>query len=370
MNTIRLALGFALLAFSISVGAAPTVYRIAEFPRAIDGLYLQAPEGINDNNQVVGSTLTCRQSDDCTYDAYIWDVSKGLRVKLPRLAYTTFKGQPCAAHAINNKGRVVGHCGAEGGRPGIAVFWKDGVARALARFPDQTKGFAQAINESGQIAGRYTGAGSVAVRWIPGDASELGLPRGAFKRSYALDINDQGKIVGYFEDTSGEPNLARTYVFKPATGVYTFLPARTSGFSTRSAFAINSVGRIVGEDAGRAVAWNKSTLALKVLPIPSGNGICCSAAFDINDRDEVLGWGDPADGSDRDLYLVKGTSEVYRLKDLLSPEDPVSGCVKFNPINSSLTRSAVINNDGVIAASGVNLCTGVGNIYILTPEAN
>jgi uncharacterized membrane protein len=355
MKITRL-LEFALLTFSISVGAATPVYRIAEFPHEVNGLYWETPQGINDNKQLVGTVLNGE-----TYDAYFWDATTGSRVKLPRLAYTTFIDRSCVAHDISNKGKVVGHCGAEGGRKGIAVVWNDGVAKALQRFPGQIQSFAQAINGNGQIAGYFTGVGTTAGRWIAGDALELGLPQGAEKSSYSHDINDQGNIVGFFADAAADPVLWRAYVFKPATGVYTFLHTRTSGFAIRTAAAINNVGRIVGEDAGRAVAWNKDTLNVRVLPFPTSDGICCSAALDINDRDEVIGWGEPVQKGERDLYLVKA-SVVYRLKHLLTPENPVSSCVKFD------TFSAVLNNNGVIVSSGTNQCTGVSNIYILTPK--
>src|SRR5215217_2957952 len=125
MKIESLILGFSLLTFSISVSAAPPVYRIAEFPHEVDGLYWETPQGINDNKQLVGTVLNGE-----TYDAYFWDATTGSRVMLPRLAYTTFIVRSCVAHGINNKGKVVGHCGAEGRRKGVAVFWKDGVAKA------------------------------------------------------------------------------------------------------------------------------------------------------------------------------------------------------------------------------------------------
>src|SRR5205085_1782379 len=98
------------------------------------------------------------------------------------------------AHAINNKGQIVGlSSGPHGDR---AVTWKQGKIHALPT-PGALSSAAFGINDRGQIVGQaiLDGLGARAVLWQGGEMRVLGTLGGSTTSS-AESINEHGQITG------------------------------------------------------------------------------------------------------------------------------------------------------------------------------
>jgi probable HAF family extracellular repeat protein len=140
---------------------------------------------------------------------------------------------------INSRRQVVGF--SDGG----AVLWENGVITDLG------PGFANAINDSGQVVGGSVVGSSHAFLWDNGVFTDLGTLGGDI--SVALGINGSGQVVGRSETAAGQ-----THAFLWEKGVMTDLG--TLGGSQSVASAINDAGQIVGssETASgetRATLW-------------------------------------------------------------------------------------------------------------------
>lgn len=85
----------------------------------------------------------------------------------------------------------------------MAASWDaDGVIHALGGLPDATESGAWGINRSGLAVGnsnRWVGSNRYdhAVAWVDGSAVDLDPEAPAGVRSTAMQVNDQGEIVGY-----------------------------------------------------------------------------------------------------------------------------------------------------------------------------
>jgi hypothetical protein len=171
------------------------------------------------------------------------------------------------ALALNNTGTIVGiesH--------NFAASWINGTVEHL----DARNSSATAVNESGVAVGSLEGP-SRAVMWKEGKAYDLGW--GA--NSGAVDINDQGLIVGHRGNEAVLWSNGETLV----------LPGFGLGYVGVS--AINNVGVAVGTGLaahGRhqnAVAWIGNTAT--VLPSLSPDWVG-GVAGDINDAGLIVGY--------------------------------------------------------------------------------
>ena len=188
---------------------------------------------------------------------------------------------------------------------------------ALGTAPDgSTSAGAQAVNASGAAAGysrKYAGSvlvGSFAVRWDSAGAvtelGNLGVASSPDMFSNAMDINDNGAVVGYATKFVGGVNKgARAVRWDAGSTVATelgTLGTDSSGFASISnkAMAINNAGVAVGlaikyvngvDTGGRAVRWASGATT----PVELGNlginpsGFTSNAAVEINDAGTIIG---------------------------------------------------------------------------------
>jgi probable HAF family extracellular repeat protein len=188
----------------------------------------------------------------------------------------TLGGPESQAFDIADDGSIVGISDAPTlGQRGF--LWQNGVMQNLSIIGMED---ARAINNLGQIVGRATSG--EALVWTPFEGSHLlGTPGST--ASIALDINDQGEVVG-FAESNANPNVA--FFWTPKKGVVQL--GSLGGHSL--AAGINARGEIVGLSvnefgAPHAVLWAKGKmLDLGVLPGHEESG-----AEAINNNGEVVG---------------------------------------------------------------------------------
>jgi uncharacterized membrane protein len=117
----------------------------------------------------------------------------------------------------------------------------------------RTEAFPTAINNRGWVVGYSSGPGVLPTLWIGGRAFDLGALSNV---SYAYDINDAGRIVGFSFDANGTMRATTWY-----RGRLTVLRNLANTPGQAVARGINRSGAIAGESATpnasavRAVIW-------------------------------------------------------------------------------------------------------------------
>ncbi len=114
------------------------------------------------------------------------------------------------AYGINDLGQIVGWC------DGQAFLYEDGVMTGLG-----ITGHAMDINNEGQIVGYEFGGAA----YFYEDGTEWHLPTlGDYRRSYALAMNDDGWIVGYVADLPWANGEFQAVLWKPVSEPVTPVP--------------------------------------------------------------------------------------------------------------------------------------------------
>ena len=204
----------------------------------IGGEFATTATSINNAGQVVGYWF---RPDDVSR-GFIW--KDGVETRLGTLG-----GNDSRAFDINDGGQVVGAAENAGGKM-RAFRWTNGIMRGLGTLGG-SESSAFAINNRGHVVGqsRLPGnARSHAFLVKDGVMSDLGTLGGA--NSAALDINDAGQVVGWSETATGarHPFLWENGVTKD------LIPSGST--STGTAYAINSLGVVVGERNRRAFRYS------------------------------------------------------------------------------------------------------------------
>jgi probable HAF family extracellular repeat protein len=144
-------------------------------------------EAVNNKAQVVGWADT----PNGQRHAFIWDKINGMQ------DLGTLGGNSSVAMDINDKGQVVGSSSLANGRT-RAFLWEQSAGMTNIGTLGGPTSHANAINNSGQVVG--TSAKKGRDRGFIWESSkgitELNLPG---RQNYALEINDQGQIIGYFK---------------------------------------------------------------------------------------------------------------------------------------------------------------------------
>ncbi|MGK2954861.1 MAG: hypothetical protein ACSLFI_04210, partial [Solirubrobacterales bacterium] len=232
------------------------------------------------------------------------------------------------ANGINDPGFIVGTSTIEdsaGPQVMAPTVWApNGDA---TRLPGAGQGSAREIANNGRIAGSL---GPHAALWqdetdIPLD---LGLlPASTGTQSDALDLNENGTVVGNSEVA---PGVIRAFAWNPGSGMQPIASPNTlSGYSSANAIAPD--GTIVGSSFNgtqtRAIIREpgKPIVDLNTL-IPPGSGWTLTSARDINDDGQIVGVGQIG-GTTRAFLLTPlqplkvglepvtvGTNDVFDLK--------------------------------------------------------
>ena len=160
--------------------------------------------GVNEGDQIVGGAETSTKGHRCgkpqrfVYYGVIWQPN-GTTATLPPYAGDTVS----FANAISNSGDVAGYSGSCGNLDDAltakhALLWQSGSAIDLGNLGGTANNVPRAINNRGQIVGSSNVAGNAtshAFLWQNGVMSDLGTLPGDVS-STANGINDKGQIVG------------------------------------------------------------------------------------------------------------------------------------------------------------------------------
>ena len=232
-----------------SCGQAPSAARY----RSGFGLELGNTSG-GDSGQIAkavnGAGTAVGASSGNNTQPFVWTLGGLLLVPFP---FNVPFGAGGVANDVDDAGVVVGRCSGDifSGCPGRdhAFWWQNDVRTVLPNAPGHLTANheALAINNNGQIVGRYSDSGGVfgaflsTITSTPATTIDLLAPQGSIA---SMDINDDGDIVATINPPGGGGVL---YLYR--NGVWTDIntlrpPGSTLQLST--AVAINNLGWIVG----------------------------------------------------------------------------------------------------------------------------
>src|SRR5579864_2017435 len=184
--------------------------------------------GINDRGQVVGYDRTSSNR----LRGWLWSDGAYSRLPVP--------GTNTAALGINSSGTIIGNrsfrfmrrvlTGQFGHRGERGYVLSHGT-------PQYLTGFVYAINDSGEAAGGSTAHGKpMATVFRNGIARViLSLP------SYAVGINSSALVVGYYQ--AAEPNRRHLLAWSATAGAFDLTP---DGYVSAQAAAVNDRGEVLG----------------------------------------------------------------------------------------------------------------------------
>ena len=258
---------------------------------------------------------------------FLWQ--DGGMIQLPTLG-----GNNGVAMAISNRGEVAGFAENSTPDPGCPapqvlhfkpVVWEKGVIHKLPTFGGDPDGVAQEINDNGEVVG---GSGTCAtfnanflynlvpvhaLLWEKGKATDLGNLGGTTGQAggnIALDINNQGQVVGN-SDLPGDTTF-HAFLWTRRTGMQDL--GTLSGDVASLSISINDAGSVVGAslDANfnlRAFLWEKSVMTDLNTLIVGNSPLYLLSGCSINSRGEITGLGLTSTGEIH-TYLATPTHGV------------------------------------------------------------
>src|SRR4030067_2703508 len=294
------------------------------FSRALD---------INNSGEVVGYIQTNTQEDH----AFLW--SNGVMSDLGTLG-----GTLSYAHAINDKGEVIGEFWS--GVNSKSFLYKDGVMNDLGTLGGTTSSQAGDINKKGQITGSYDYAGYYKpFLYNKGAISNLGTLGGTLAFAYGINNKREVVVVSHFSGDSS----ASAFIW--SRGVMTDLGTRGGSYSV--AYRINDKGQVVGYSPiygnSEIHAFLYSDGVINDLGTLGGPN---SWAYDINKFGHVVGMLGFPTGWGRAFLYKDG-----EMKDLNSLVKLDTGWI--------LSEATGINDFGQIV--GLATVYGYGHAFLLSP---
>ena len=386
-------LAAAVAASSVAMARANTLYTITELPPLATGSGAEA-WAINNNSQVAGWSTAFLGSG--TYQAVLWQNGSVATIGI-------HNGTGSVPYGINDSGQVVGGAGYNNSTSttSTAFLWQNGMATTLGTLGGPSE--ANAINNNGQVVGiSYDSAGySHAVLWEDGAVTNLDVGSRSYSEAYGINssgeivgwsaslysnndaieptlwqggtgvalemlpqhdsgqaraINNAGQVVGWLSSTNNILPYNQAFLWQ--NGVTDPLPALSVGSSTY-AYGINRFGQVVGNSGYSATLWQHDAVINLNNVIPANSGWLLQNAASINDKGQIVGWGQ-FEGT-REAFLMTPTPEPDTLTLLTLASLGLfllkrCGHASFMDNNSSEESQPATKKLGLFVACSPNRC--------------
>lgn len=239
--------------------------------------------GINSHGETAGTASTA-------------DSSRRIAFLFRQKKVTFLPGAQSRANSINDAGTIVGQAILPGSTVATAVLWRRGSAMDLKIC---CAGSGRSINGSGLVIGdTYDQSGHYhAFLWDAAQGARLLAVPGE-EYSSALALNNRGEVL--VKASPGGLFLYSGSRLQPID-----IPKGTPRAFNKSGVVVGSFGG--NPDAQKAFVWDK-THGLQDLNtlISPNSGWELEVASSINDRGEIVGWGDHA-GKENVGFLLRPT---------------------------------------------------------------
>lgn len=231
---------------------------------------------INDKGQIVGLAYQGRNGP--YRHAFLWEKNKMIDLG-------SFLGTQSSANAINKKGEIVGEA------DDIAFFLKNKIKTVIGTLGEDYRSYAVDINDDGQVVGDSfkTDGSSRAFFWDKEEQSLINIGTLGGLNASANMINENGQVIGQSDDKNG---YTRGFIWQ--NGKIRDL-GTLGGNNTYVAF-INNNGQIVGKSETKegyfhGFLWQHG----KMTDLGTFGG-SNSEATGINDDGVIVGIADSIDG--------------------------------------------------------------------------
>ena len=307
-----------------------------------DGFHMPSvARGINNAGTVVGFS----GADNGRHHATSWDSADSLNALdlEPAREGVDFVSY---AWAANDANQAAGYTQYSNGSPTQATRWSGGERTELGAIFDGKSSYGFSLNAHGVVVGQSEMDEHTyhATKWEGGAPVDLDAAKGDSVRSVALDINDQGVVVGNSTHCGAAGCDLSATIWKGTVGTDL---ENIAGYRESQALAINNQEQVVGhaltaDNAQRAIIWaGGSSRDLNSLVNESlrNVGVKLINANDINDKGWIVGEASMPSGNIAPYMLVPlqdvdpSTNPGFsaRVTNLITNSQGTSDLLPFNP---------------------------------------